>query len=368
MKRKQLLQLIKTKAQKIEVKDFSESILDRVRLLPQEEIVTVPKRKFSLKPVFAYSLSVMTVVLAFFIFYSPASPIIPTISDVNQVIALSAVSAASLVDYSDEIIASNDEISLSSGYFTLDVPTDDSVIDTEIDAVSRYLQMMERLLNSSDNFDYQIVLEDPNGFTHHLSFKTTDLLDIETNYAFNYNKVDDLSNNSYALNGELIIESKSYSVSGQGDLDQPRNIELTIASNYANYATVKYEIGDDVNRYQINITENNVKIQTANLAVREVNGQKLAYLDFIGDTSPSGSYAFQIENVNQMRRMIIAYYIAGSTSESGQIDVTIDETPSGPVYAMTVTPKGQTPYIVERGRGTSNSNQNPGRNNTGFGF
>ena len=97
MKRRELLQLIKTKSQEIEVKDFSESILDRVRLLPQKEIRAAPRRRFSIKPLFAYSLSIMTVVLAFVILYSPSVPVTPTISDVNQVIALSAVSAVSAV-------------------------------------------------------------------------------------------------------------------------------------------------------------------------------------------------------------------------------------------------------------------------------
>ncbi len=363
MKRKTLLQLIKTKSQEVEIKDLSQSILDKVRLLPQTEVVTVPKRRFSYKPVFAMTLSVMTAALAFFIFYQPGSTQVPIIEDVNQVMAVSVVSAASLVDYTDEIIADNDSVNIALGYFTLDV-AEEPLIDNEIDTVSQYLGMMERLLNSDENFDYEFDTTDPNGYAHHLSFKTKDLLDQETNYAFNYNQTNDTKNNVYTIEGSLVIGAQTYSITGQGDIKNPKIFQLRVLNDEHNYIDIKYEISPLVNRYQIIITENDVQIQTTNLAVRQENNQRLIYLDFVSGNA-TGSYAFQVENIGQNKQMKISYYISNSTSESGKIEVTVDQTGADSRYAITVEPKGREPFVVERGRGENNTNGRPGRGTSG---
>ena len=364
MKRKTLLQLIKTKSQEVEIKDLSQSILDKVRLLPQAEVITAPKKRFSYKPVFAMTLSVMTATLAFFIFYQPGSTQVPMIEDVNQVMAVSLVSAASLVDYTDETIADNDSVNMALGYFTLDV-AEQPLIDNEIDTVSQYLGMMERLLNSDENFDYEFDTTDPNGFAHHLSFKTKDLLDQETNYTFNYNQINVAKDNLYTIEGSLIIGDQTYTITGQGDIKNPKIFQLRILSDEHNYIDIKYEISSLVNRYQINVTENDMLIQTANLAVKQENNQRSVYLDFVSGNA-TGSYMFQVENIiGQGKQMKISYYISKTTSESGQIEVQVDQTGADARYTITVEPKGREPFVVERGRGTNDTNGRPGKGGSG---
>jgi len=68
--------------------------------------------------------------------------------------------------------------------------------------------------------------------------------------------------------------------------------------------------------------------------------------------------------VNQVRQMLISYYIPGSTSESGEIDVTVDTTGANVQYAMTIKPQGRVPYIIERGR-TNDPGSGPGNGNPG---
>ncbi|MFH0766677.1 MAG: hypothetical protein ABH890_06495 [Bacillota bacterium] len=360
MKKKELLKFIKTKSQEVQIKDLSQMILEKARLLPVPEVIIQPKKRFFLKPSLVYSFSLMTAVLAFFIIYSPATPVTPQIEDVNQVMALSAVSAVSLVEYSDEGLSQNDSVSLSVGYFTLDVTPEPPQIDTEIDDVSMYLQMMERLLNSADDFDYQFDTTDPNGYAHHLTFKTMDLLNQETNYVFNFNKEENISANMYSVNGILEIGNDTYTVSGEGELNNPQNFQFRVQKDDSNFIDISYQITNTGNRYNISVTKSGVNTQKVNLTVRQENNKKAVYLDFVEGTS-TGSYAFQIDEINQMKRMRINYYIAGSSDESGEIDVIVDTSGTDAQYAITVRPQGQEPYVIERGRGTTGNNGGHGQ-------
>lgn len=365
MKNKDLLKLIKTKSQEINIKDFSAQIVERALLLPQSEHIVEPKRRFQLKPSLAYSFTLLTAVVAFFILYNPAAPIIPEINDVNQVVALSSVAAVSLIEYSDQLIDQNDSVSLSLGYIMLDTPAIPQ-IDQEIDDVSMYLGTMEKLLNSADNFDYQLNTSNPNGYTNHLSFVTKDLLNQETNYVFNFNQSENSNTNQFTMEGNIEIGDITYTVLAHGELDHLQNIEIRIQKNASNFIDISYSVFDTANRYQLAVTENGVQLQKVNLFMKQIDNQRSVYLDFI-DGQSKGTYSFRVTEVNQIRKMQISYYIPGTTSESGEIDVTIDTTGASVQYAMTITPQGRTPYIIERGRtdapGSGPGNGNPGGSN-----
>lgn len=363
MRKKELLNLIKTKASEVEIKDLSQSILDKVRLLPQEQpkvYEPVRQRRFSIKPIFAYTLTVTTALIAFLLLYSP-SPSIPTISDVNSVMAFSAVSASSIAEYSIDTLSSEDSVNLATGYFALET-TDAPLIDSEIDTVSNYLGMMERILNSDNNFDYVIDTTDPNGYQYHLSFTTKDLTDVETAYAFNYNRVDDVKNNVYTINGELSIGDMTYQVTGTSDIKNPHLFQLKIAVDQSNYIEVSYELSDTVNRYQIGITENDVTVQAVNLEVKEMHQIRTVMMDFVQGNA-TGSYAFQLENENDNKMMRISYYIHNNISESGKIDVTVNQSGTDTNYVITITPKGRMPFVITPSRGRPDNAGHPGHGN-----
>ncbi len=362
MKNKDLLKLIKTKSEEINIKDFSTEIVEKARLLPQSEQIEEPKRRFQLKPSLIYSFTLLTAVVAFFVFYNPATPIVPQIDDVNQVVALSSVTAVSLIEYSDQLIEQSDSVSLSLGYVMLDTPAVPKISD-EIDDVSMYLGTMEKLLNSADNFDYQLDTSNPNGYTNHLSFVTKDILNQETDYVFNFNQTENSNTNQFVMEGQIQIGDIIYSVSAHGELDRPQNIEMRIQKDASNYIDISYGVSETEKRYQLSVTENGVQLQTVNLFMRQINNQKSVYLDFVNGQSV-GSYAFRMTEVNQVRQMLISYYIPGSTSESGEIDVTVDTTGVNVQYAMTIKPQGRVPYIIERGR-TNDPGSGPGNGNPG---
>lgn len=363
MKNKDLLKFIKTKSQEINIKDFSAEIVERARLLPQVEQIVEPKRRFQFKPSLIYSFTLLTAVVAFFVLYNPSLPVVPQVDDVNQVVALSSVTAVSLIESSDQLIDQSDSVTLSLGYVMLDTPVVPKIND-EIDDVSMYLGAMEKLLNSDDNFDYQLNTSNPNGYTNHLSFTTKDLLDQETNYVLNFNQTE--NDNQFTMEGIIEIGSITYTVLAQGELDHPQNIEMRIQKDMSNYIDISYSVSETENRYQLSVTENGTQLQTVNLFMRQINNQKSAYLDFV-DGQSIGSYAFRVSEINQVRQMQISYYIPGATSESGEIDVTVDTTGSTIQYAMTIKPQGRVPYIIERGRtddrGSGPGNGNPGGSN-----
>lgn len=365
MKNKDLLKLIKTKSQEVNIKDFSAEIVAKARFLPQAEQLEAPKRRFQLKPSLAYSFTLLTAVVAFFVLYNPAIPMIPEIEDVNQVVALSSVTAVSLIEYTDQQIEQNDTVSLSLGYVMLDMPTI-PMIDDEIDDVSMYLGTMEKLLNSADNFDYQFSTTNPNGYDNHLSFFAKDLLDTEIEYVFNFNQTENSNTNRYQIEGIIEIDSIAYAVTAHYELDHPQNVVMKIEKDSNNYIEIAYGISETESKYELTITEDGIKLQTAHLYMRQINNQKSVYLDFVNGRS-IGSYAFKVTEENLVRSMQISYYIPGSTSESGEIDVTVDTTGATIQYAMTIKPQGRVPYIIERGRpndrDSGHGNGNPGGSN-----
>ncbi len=360
MRKKELLNLIKTKAAEVEIKDLSQSILEKVRLLPQEQPVIqepIQRRRLSFKPIYLSALSIATAVFAFLLIYSPSAPL-PTISDVNSVMAFSAVSASSIAEYSIDLLSNEDSVSLSSGYFALDT-SDTPLIDGELDTISTYLGMMERILNSDGNFDYTFSASGSNGYQYQLTFTTKDLMDVESTYTLMYNRVDDQENHIYTINGVLNFGDMTYMISGSSDITDPHLFQFRIAVDQNNYIDVNYEIDDAVNRYQLSITENAVTVQAVNLEVKEMNQVRTVMMDFVQGNA-TGSYSFQIENVDSVRTMRIAYYIYNQISETGKIDVTVSQSGTETTYVITVTPKGRTPFVITPSRGRPSNAGHPG--------
>ena len=358
MKKKDLLKLIKSKSEEVNIKDFSQAIVEQAKLLPQKEVIIAPKKRFSLKLSLIYSLSLATAVFAFFIIYEPSTPVLPEIQDVNQVFALSAVSAVSLATSTDDIIIANDNISLSLGYFALDTTIDLANIDDEMDDVSRYFEMMEKLLNSDEDFDYQLDSTIANGYKYHLTFVTKDLLDQQVSYTFNFNKIENQAENQFTMNGNIEIGDNIYTVHASGDLINPQNLQLRLEKDASNYIHMTYQLTEEKNQYRIQVTENNVIRQAVNLEVKNIDNQRRVYLNFVEGQS-TGSYAFKIEETTQGRMMFGSYYIAGSDSESGEMEITINPDGMNSNYDITVRPQGRMPYIVERQRGMSENGGRP---------
>ncbi len=364
MKKKDLLKLIKTKSEEVNIKDFSQSIIDNAKLLPQrEEVIVEPKKRFTLRASMIYSLTLVTAVIAFFVIYQPAVPAITQIEDVNQVVVLSAVSAVSLVTTSDDLLSQDDNISLSLGYFQPDITIDLAQVDDEINDVSRYLEMMEKLLNSDDDFGYQLETSNINGYAYHLSFTTKDLLEQETSYILHFNRQENVEENLFIMQGNIEIGDYIYAISAQGDLDNPQNVQLHLEKDASNYIDMTYSFTENMNQYRIQVTENNILLQAVNLELKYENGQKSVYMNFIEGQS-TGSYAFRIAQVNQVNQMRASYYIAGSEVESGEFEISVNQDGEDVTYDITVKPQGQMPYVIERKRGMSESGGAPHRGNS----
>jgi len=363
MKKKDLLKLIKTKSEEVNIKDFSQSIVAQAQSLPHKEVIVEPKRRLSLRHSLIYSLTLVTAAFAIFILYQPGTPDTVQIEDVNQVFALSAVSAVSLAASTNDIIISNDNMSLSSGYFSLDAPSDLSTVDDEIDDLSRYLEMMEKLLSSDDDFDYQLVTSNVDGFMYRLSFTTRDLLNQEVSYIFNYNKVENQAENQFTMNGNIQIGEYTYIIHASGDLENPQNFELHLAKDTSNYIDMTYQLTEEKSQYRIRVTQNDVVMQAVNLEVKYQNSQKSVYLNFVEGLS-TGSYAFKIQETTQGRMMFASYYIAGPNNESGELEFNINQDGANSNYDITIKPQGRMPYVVAHQRGMSENGGRPHRGNS----
>ncbi|MDO9628316.1 MAG: hypothetical protein Q7I99_00325 [Acholeplasmataceae bacterium] len=350
MKKKELIQLIKTKSEEVEIKDFSKSILERVKQLPRHEAIEAPRRAFKLKPALFVTLGTLASVLLFMVFYNPASPIIPTdpitptLENMDQVIALSTVSTASLIELSDSQLSIQENYILQFG----NSQTNQKISD-EIKDVSRYLETIEKLFASQSDFAIEKESISNGGFANRMCFKTRDLLNQEASYKFDYNEIPLANSNRFTLEGELEIGQKTYLISGTADKDT-NHLTLKAEKDISNYILINYEPIGQIHQFIIETVKDGEVIQSVRFQLEQSENQKQIKLEFI-DGESVGSYEFQIEE-NDNVRMIKAKYniLIDDNVEKGEFMVRIINVLNQSTYSILIKPEGKPPFIITHGR------------------
>ena len=350
MKKKELLKLIKTKSQEVEIKDFSQNIIDRVKYLPHhEEQVVTAKRKFRFQPYFIGLLTTMAAIFAFVVFYQPGGEeIVPQFEDIDQIIAFSALSTASLIEIAEDNLTESSYSILGFG----NEDNEDSKIDTEIIDVSRYMEIMEKLLSSDNDFDLEKEELTNSSYQMRMNFKTKDLVNQQVDYNVYYNRTPLQNQNQFTLNGYIEVGDNTYDITAEGLSNDANHLSMRAAKDASNYIDMQYVKEEFGYTFYVQITKDNVVIEEVSLTVGEENGYKQVVLDFIeGDST--GSYTFRIIEEDMVKTIRIGYYIAGTESESGVITVRVMSMMNAYQYMMVIKPEGGTAYTYERGRDTT---------------
>lgn len=349
MKTKELLQLIKTKSQEVEIKDFSQAIIDKVKYSPQHEEQLIPaKRKFRFQPYFIGLLTTMAAVLTFVIFYQPGEEIIPQFEDIDQIIAFSALSTASLIEIAEDNLTDSSYTVL--GFGNEDLP--DPKIDTELIDVSRYMEIMEKLLSSDDDFELEKEVLTNSSYQMRMRFKTRDLVNEQVDYDVYYNRATLQNQNQFTLDGYVAIGDNSYDITAEGFSNDANHLSMRAQKDASNYIDMQYVKEESGYTFYVQITKENVVIEEVSLTVGVENGYKQVVLDFI-EGSSTGAYTFRMVEEDMMKTIRIGYYIAGTESESGVITVRVMMIMGEYRYAMLIKPDGKTAYLYERGRSTT---------------
>jgi hypothetical protein len=346
MKKKELIQLIKTKSEQVEIRDFSKEIIEKAKHLPKPEVIEKTRFSFRLKPYYLATLGVMLTVIMIVLFTpdTPINPIDPTLENMDQVIAFSTLTSVSLIQTIDtDLQTESDDVTLSHGN-----PPSPRMIENQITDITKYLDMMEKLFGSNPDFDLVVENQTNPMYTNQMRFKTKDLLNEEAEYAINFNQTN-IGVHDFVIEGVVVIGEYIYPIYASGSSNDIDTLELEIEQENGNQITIHYEKILEVHDFEIKIYQDDLLIQEVNFTYQEQGEDKQATLDFIyGETV--GSYTFQLDVEDQVSLIRITYDIESDESESGEIVIRIRTLLGNTTYVILVMPDGGIPFIINSER------------------
>jgi hypothetical protein len=343
LNKKELLKLIKEKANQIEVKDFTEEIIIKAQSFKHESEYT-PKPVFAFKPVMTMAILVLTLVFvsALAIPYLPKKPIL--FENFENAIAISSLTALNLAEQTYTSVSTQ----------TLSFYDSSHVIDDEIGKLTTYmtfieqLVLTEKLITSSHQIDRN---------RKKISFETTNMFSENQAYELSFtSQYSDRRNDVFKLGGVLVFNHEVFVIEAQTlIINGKHQLILKLIIDSVNYIIVRYEEDNNQFNYDVEVYTNDLLTQSLKLIYRAQANQKEVFVHFIkGKTI--GSYRF-----TQNEDAIKAHYaiLKNGTRETGNMMVHVFNHPSSnnAMYRFTIQPLGALPFVVERSR-SKNPNLN----------
>lgn len=360
MRRSELKNYIKQKAMEVEVKDFSKLIVERAKHLPEPAIEVIEKPRFTwrIKPLTTSFLALMTTILIVFILMDSTGVIPketdPVFENMENVIALSSVQATSLIDVMEsELVTTSTATLLRFGPMERDNKIKDELTD-----VARYLETIEKLYASNENFD---VIDQPRqnqGFRRQMRFRTRDLTNRETDYEILYNQSYNEQTRAYTVTGEVHLGEKAYLMMVQG-IKGEKGVWMNVSDGNSHHVILDYTETDGVHHYEIELVIDDVSIQKVEISLEQNETERTATLSFIeGDSI--GTYVFTIVQEENMKIIQIRYSIDfDGELEEGDITIRILSLQQTTIYSIIVQPEGRQPFSITRGRFQSRNSSTP---------
>lgn len=350
MTRKELKNYIKSKAMDVEVKDFSSAILERAKHLPQTSIETFKeeKRVWRIKPLTTSLITVLTTFIIVLLLINQTgvdpNPETAVLADMENVVALSTVQATSLIEVMDSELSTE---SISVLRFGPQEKND--LIQDELTDLSRYLETIEKLYASNDDFEVIDEVEQTGNFGRRIRFRTRDFTDKETNYEIKYNQSFNAETNRFKVLGRIQLGEKNFDLEVNGTKGS-RNLTMTVKKDETNYVLLDFEVIDGVDTYTVELIKEDLSVEKVVITLTQTDDEKVATLSFIEGTS-TGSYTFTIVEEN-LRKIIQIHYALDFDGELEEGDITIRVLTLQQVtlYSITVQPEGRAPFSFTRGR------------------
>ena len=354
MNKKEIIKIIKTKANEKHIPNFSTQILDKMEnqsdFVEQEIIISVPKK--TRKPIFITLTTVLAVFMVFVVFSVVRNDSVDLFSDTNfsDSVALSSITTLNF-------ITQEDTLSVSDNYTILlaDEQTEDLVED-QIDDVMTYANFMEVLLSNGDDYDKVITKSDLDEYEKLITYTLNMLLDEKMTYQLHYNEDVNLNKETYHVDGLLVYGLESYEINIEGSFNE-KQYTLTYQQNAQNYIQVKYQVENLDQELSINIYRNSILNQE--IAITYNNYQR-ATLSFISGQT-KGQYQFEIETMQNMKMMKVNYMIG--QSDQGSIDFNFSDDDQRN-FILTIRPANRAAFIIEKIR-EKRENQSSGQQQNG---
>jgi hypothetical protein len=348
MNKKDLITLIKDKADEKQIPNFSAQIIEKIEnqnVFVKEE-VSVIKKSHRYRPLYASLTTVFGLFLLFLAFSVARSNNVDLFSDSNfsDSVVLSAITTVNYVEQTETL-------TYNEGYNILlaDEQTDD-YIEGQIDDVITYANVMEVLLNNGDDYQKEIEKSDIDGYEKKITYRLINLLDETLEYQLYYNEDINLNKNTYQVEGLFKYGINNYEISIEGSFDE-KQYTLTYHQSESNYINVKYQVENQNQKLAIMIYRNNLLDQEVEINYDNYQSATLKYIK--GQTK--GEYQFAIETRNFIKGMRVNYSIGLTDTGSIDLDLSDDDQRD---YILNIKPDNRPSFIIEKDR-PAHTNQNP---------
>lgn len=347
MKKKELLNLIKSKSEAISLPDFSDAIINKAKHLPKPEVME-KRHGLRLKPYYLATLSLMLTTLLIVLF-TPGTPINPvdpnpSLENMDAVLAFSTLTSVSLIQALDtDLDVSTEDTSLSHGN-----PPRERRIDAQIPNIAQYLEMMEKLFGSESNFNLELETATNPLYEKRMRFKTKDLLDTEEEYAIDFNQTS-IGVHDFLIEGVILIGTYAYPVYATGTSNDEDTLNLIIDQGNGRKVEISYVKDEDLHVFDISIYQDDVQIQEVGFTYKQDGLDKEATLHFIQGEA-TGHYTFALDVEDGIKRIRITYDLDSDDPESGEILIRIRTLAGVTSYIILVKPDGGIPFVIQRQR------------------
>lgn len=340
MNKKNLIALIKTKADEKQIPNFSAQIIEKVEnqnvFVKQE--VSVIKKSHRLKPLYASLTTVFGLLILFLAFSVVRTNNVDLFADSNfsDSVLLSTVATVNYIDQT-EVLALEDRYTI----LIADEQNDD-IVEDQIDDVITYAGFMEVLLNNGDEYQKEIEKSDIDGYKKMITYRLNNLLDEEINYQLYYNESINLNKNTYQVEGLLKYGDNDYQIEIEGSFDE-RQYTLTYQHSVQDYIDINYQVENQNQKLSIMIYKNNMLDQEIAIEYDDYETATLSYMK--GQTK--GVYEFSIQTSDSIKGMKVNYSIG--TSDSGSIDLNLSDDDQNN-YVLNIKPDNRASFSVEKDR------------------
>lgn len=276
MKTKDIKTILKSEADKVEIKDFSSNILARANLVPldKEEIDVKPRKRISiiskiLVPTLSLGLVCVFCVLLFIRFNNNQTtpPIYTTVTKAKELIGYEVIQGTNLIDNSNSLLKRK----LSNSEF-----------EQECKTIHKHLVNAEMLMNKED-IDITIEVSDDKNYQYKMLFDYKDVTGDVVKYVYYYNEEalndddddKDIDEVNSKISGIVFIDSKKWIVEGEKEVEKDEyEIELTFRDpeNPNSYFSISQETEVNENEYEYKFYNNgNVKVVKQEIEKNEMS-------------------------------------------------------------------------------------------------
>mgnify|MGYP007057172929 CR=1 FL=1 len=340
MKKKEIVRLIRTKADQTAVPDVRHKIKDRFSELEKTrltETVETPGRMPSRRLVFASFSAVLVVMTALgMVFFNPSPSV--TFSAMEEAVVMSAMYADGLLQEDFETVSTG-ETDLEAG---------GPIVGGEVSKIAPYINLVdERLMTTSVPEAVKETL--PDGQVRR-SFETVSWTGASKAYV-----IETLTRTTDPKQGLIVMEGTLQTPSGTRELtartifeDGAHALVMTLGKTSSDHVTVTYRPEDGEPLVAATVTRAGNVIRT----IEFISGTEASPSFTMHFTSGDiiGTYRFEKDPSGPAQAIGVTYaLIEDEGNETGTIGITLEDAPSGRTIVFDIRARGKAPSTVRIG-------------------